>query len=148
MMVGIVTLIFGFTIGYLGQRARLCYIAGYRDLFLTRDTYIIKGMLGTFIGAIGGFMLFSFLGGNVPGFPMLLDTPGMGLRSAWLFAIVGGLGLGFFGCLSGGCPYRLHVMAAEGKKTFWAYALGFYLGLIYFNVVTTRFLEWVVQVVR
>ena len=148
MMVGIVSLTFGFIIGYLGQRSRLCYIAGYRDLVLTKDTYILRGMFGTLLGALGGFALFHALGGNVPGFPMLLETPGINLNSAWLFAIVGGLGLGFFATLSGGCPYRLHVMAMEGKKTYWAYALGFYLGLIYFNVVTTRLLEWIVQLLR
>jgi uncharacterized protein len=148
MIVGLVTLAFGFIIGYLGQRARLCYIAGYRDYVLTKDTYILKGMAGTLIGAVIGFMLFSFLGGNVPDFPMLDTTPGMNLKSAWLFAVVGGLGLGFFACLSGGCPYRLHIMAMEGKKTFWAYVFGFYVGLVYFNVVTTRFLEVVVQILR
>lgn len=144
MTVALASLVFGFVIGYLGQRSRMCYIAGYRDYFLVRDTYILKGVAGTFLGAIGGFTLFHFLGGQVPGFPMLLHTPGMGLRSAWLFAAVGGLGLGFFGVLSGGCPYRLHVMAFEGKKTYWAYLLGFYAGLVYFDMVTTRFLEMVV----
>jgi uncharacterized protein len=144
MIVGIVTLVFGFIIGYLGQRSRLCYIAGYRDFFLTRDTYILKGMIGTFVGALGGFVLFHFLGGDVPGFPMLLDTPGMNLKSSFVFAMVGGLGLGFFATLSGGCPYRLHIMACEGKKTYWAYALGFWVGLVYFDVVTNKFLEYVV----
>ena len=148
MMIAITSLAFGFLIGYLGQRSRLCYIAGYRDFYLTKDTYILKGMYGTMIGAVGGFLLFHFLGGNTPGFPMLLDTAGMNLKSAWLFAVVGGLGLGFFGALSGGCPYRLHIMASEGKKTYWAYVLGFYTGLIYFNVVTTRFLEMIVQHLR
>ncbi len=144
MIVGIVTLIFGFIIGYLGQRSRLCYIAGYRDFFLTRDTYILRGMIGTFVGALGGFVLFHFLGGDIPGFPMLLDTPGINLKSSFVFALVGGLGLGFFATLSGGCPYRNHIMACEGKKTYWAYALGFWVGLVYFDVVTNKFLEYVV----
>ena len=147
MVVGIASLVFGLVIGYLGQRSRLCYIAGYRDYVTTKDTYLLKGILGTLLGAILGFWLFSSIGGNVPGWPMLLDTPGMELKSTWLFAIVGGLGLGFFACLSGGCPYRCHIMAFEGKKTWWFYILGFYVGLLYFNVVMTRFLEWVVQVV-
>lgn len=145
MMVSIVSLIFGLVIGYLGQRARLCYIAGYRDYVLVKDTYVLKGMYGTLIGAVGGFALFSLLRGDVPGWPMLLDTPGMHLTSSWLFAIVGGLGLGFFACLSGGCPYRNHIMAMEGKKTFWAYAVGFWLGLVYFNVVTIKFLDFIVN---
>lgn len=145
MTVGIVSLLFGLVIGYLGQRSRMCYIAGYRDYVLVRDTLFLKGVLGTVIGAVVGFTVFQYLGGNVPGFPMLLETPGMNLNSAWLFAIVGGLGLGFFACLSGGCPYRCHIMAFEGKKTWWPYLLGFYLGIIFFNEVTTRLLEWVVE---
>ncbi len=148
MIVPIVSLIFGLVIGYLGQRARLCYIAGYRDLTLVRDTYVLKGMLGTAIGAVGGFFLFNLLGGDVPGWPMLAETPAMNLVSSWVFAIVGGLGLGFFACLSGGCPYRNHIMAMEGKKTFWAYAAGFWIGLLYFNLVTNRFLEFVVNVLH
>jgi uncharacterized membrane protein YedE/YeeE len=143
-----VSLIFGLVIGYLGQRARLCYIAGYRDLTLVRDTYVLKGMVGTAIGAVGGFFLFNLLGGDVPGWPMLAETPAMNLVSSWVFAIVGGLGLGFFACLSGGCPYRNHIMAMEGKKTFWAYAAGFWVGLLYFNLVTNKFLEFVVNVLH
>jgi uncharacterized membrane protein YedE/YeeE len=148
MIVPIVSLIFGLLIGYFGQRARLCYIAGYRDFTLVRDTYVLKGMYGTAVGAFGGFLIFKFLGGDVPGWPMLAETPGMHLISSWLFAIVGGLGLGFFACLSGGCPYRNHIMAMEGKKTFWAYAAGFWIGLVYFNLVTNRFLEYIVNVLH
>jgi uncharacterized membrane protein YedE/YeeE len=148
MTVGIVSLVFGLVIGYLGQRARLCYIAGYRDFTLVQDTYVLKGMFGTAVGAVIGFFVFSFLRGDVPGWPLLAETPGMNLISSWLFAIVGGLGLGFFACLSGGCPYRNHIMAMEGKKTFWVYALGFWAGLLYFDLVTTKFLEWVVNVLH
>ena len=147
MVVGIASLVFGLVLGYVGQRSRLCYIAGYRDFATTKDTWLLRGMLGTLLGAVVGFWLFSNLGGNIPGWPMLLETPGMELKSTWLFAIVGGAGLGFFATLSGGCPYRCHVMAMEGKKTWWFYMGGFWVGLLYFDVVTVPFLEWVVKVV-
>lgn len=141
MIASVATLVLGFVIGYLGQRSRLCFISGYRDFFLTRSTLLLKGVLGTFLGAAGGFILFSLLGGSVPGFPLLLDTPLMSFKSTWLIAIIGGLGVGFVGVLAGGCPFRMHILAAEGRKTYWFYLLGFYAGLIFFNLVTSQYLD-------
>lgn len=141
MIASVATLVLGFVIGYLGQRSRLCFISGYRDFFLTRSTLLLKGVFGTFLGAAGGFILFSLLGGSVPGFPLLLDTPLMSFKSTWLIAIIGGLGVGFVGVLAGGCPFRMHILAAEGRKTYWFYLLGFYAGLIFFNLVTSQYLD-------
>jgi uncharacterized protein len=137
MTVAIASLVLGFAIGYLGQRTRLCYIAGYRDFMMARDTTLIKGIVGTVIGAVGGFTLFNYLGGNVPAFPMFSSMASLTSKSTWLWTIVGGLGVGIVGVLSGGCPFRMHVLACEGKKTYWAYLLGFYIGLIFFNLVTS-----------
>ncbi len=141
MIAAAATLVLGFVIGYLGQRSRLCFISGYRDFFLTRNTLLLKGIFGAILGAVSGFILFSLLGGSVPGFPLLLNTPLMSLKSTWLIAIIGGLGVGFVGVLAGGCPFRMHVLAAEGKKTYWYYLLGFYVGLIFFNLVTSQYLD-------
>ena len=143
MTAAVATLILGFIIGYLGQRSRLCFVAGYRDLFLTRDTLLLKGIAGTFVGAVGGFILFSFTGASVPGFPMLLQTPQLSVKSAWFTTVIGGLGVGVVGGLAGGCPFRMHVLAAEGKKTYWFYLLGFYVGLVFFNLVTTECLNMI-----
>jgi uncharacterized membrane protein YedE/YeeE len=143
MIAAIATLVLGFIIGYLGQRSRLCFVSGYRDFILTHDTTLLKGVGGAFIGALGGFVLFSILGGSVPGFPMILQTSIVSSHSAWIVTIVSGLGVGIVGALAGGCPYRMHVLAAEGKKTYWVYLLGFYLGLIFFNLVTVHFMEMV-----
>ncbi len=140
MTAAIASLVFGIIVGYLGQRSRLCFIAGYRDWFVMRDTFILKGVIGAFIGAVGGYILFKYLGGIVPMFPMLLNSPGVTMRSVWMFTIVGGIGLGFVGALSGGCPYRMHVLAAEGKKSYWIYIIGFYAGLLFFDVVTAPLL--------
>ncbi len=141
MTAAIATLILGFILGYLGQRSRLCFIAGYRDFLLTRDTFLLKGIGGAFIGALIGFALFKILGGSVPGFPLLQQTPAMTLKGTWIVAILGGLGVGLVGALSGGCPFRMHVLAAEGRKSYWYYLLGFYVGLIFYNVVTIHFQE-------
>ena len=145
MVVAIASLVLGLVIGYLGQRTRLCYIAGYRDFLMARDTTLLKGIIGTIIGAVGGFTLFDLLGGNVPAFPMFATTTVSISSSAWLWTIIGGLGVGIVGVLSGGCPFRMHVLACEGKKTYWAYLLGFYVGLLFFNLVTS---PWVASITK
>jgi uncharacterized membrane protein YedE/YeeE len=147
MIASIATLILGFVIGYLGQRSRLCFVSGYRDLMLTHDTTLLKGVGGAFIGALGGFILFSLLGSGILGFPMVLQTT-MLTRSALIITIVAGLGVGVVGALSGGCPYRMHILAAEGKKTYWVYLLGFYAGLIFYNVATVHFMNMIKSVLK
>jgi uncharacterized membrane protein YedE/YeeE len=143
MIASLATLVLGFVIGYLGQRSRLCFVSGYRDWVLTHDTTLLKGVAGAFIGALGGFILFNLLGGSVPGFPMILQTSLLTSRGALIITIVSALGVGIIGALSGGCPYRMHILAAEGKKTYWVYLLGFYVGLIFFNLVTVHFMEMI-----
>jgi uncharacterized protein len=143
MTAALATLALGFLIGYLGQRARLCFVSGYRDLFLLHDTYLLKGVVGAFVGALAGYLVFRFLGGIVPQFPMLTHTQNLNSISAWSLTIIGGLGVGFLGALAGGCPFRMHVLAAEGRRTYWYYLLGFYLGLVFFNMVTVHLVEWI-----
>jgi uncharacterized membrane protein YedE/YeeE len=142
MTAAIATLILGFVIGFLGQRSRLCFISGYRDYILTRDTSLLKGVAGTFIGALAGFIVFGILDGTIPGFPQFFKMPIMNVNTAWWVVVIGGLGVGFVGALSGGCPFRMHILAAEGKKTYWFYLLGFYVGLIFFNTVTVHLVDF------
>ena len=141
MIAALATLVLGFVIGYLGQRSRLCFISGYRDFFLTRDGTLLKGVFGAFIGAAGGFFLFHFLGGSVPGFPLLSFRPLPSIDVGLIVTIAAGLAVGIVGALAGGCPFRMHVLAAEGRRTYWYYLLGFYGGLVFYNLVTTRILD-------
>ena len=60
MLPAIYTLILGLVFGYLGQRARMCFIGGMRDYILVRDTYLIKGLFGFLAAAFLGFVLFHF----------------------------------------------------------------------------------------
>lgn len=139
----IATLVIGLVIGYLGQRSGICFIGGIRDLFLFRDSYLLKGLFGLFVGGLIGFVIFGFLGGNVPNF-LRLTTLAQIPASSWILTIIGGLGLGFFSVLAGGCPFRLHVMASEGRKDAVVYMIGFYLGIIYFYIISVEFVRLVV----
>ncbi len=132
------TLIIGILVGYLAQRSRFCSIGGFRDYFLARDTYLLKGYFGVLIGAGIGFAVFKFMGGSVPNYPLGMDLPPVMLL---IVMIVGGIGLGFCSVLAGGCPTRQHVMAAEGKESAVFYLVGFYIGIVYFLLVTSQYMS-------
>lgn len=132
------TLIVGIIVGYIVQRSRFCSIGGFRDFFLARDTYLLKGYGGLLVGAAAGFILFKATGGKVPNFPLGMDFPPL---APFIAMVVGAIGLGFFSVLAGGCPTRQHVMAAEGKESAVFYLIGLYAGIVYFFLVTTQYLN-------
>ncbi len=138
MIVSLATLSLGLIIGYLGQRSKFCTISGMRDFLMLKDSYRLKGLLGLIAGSAIGYFVFQLLGGEILNFPL-----GMGIESPGLLiaGIAGSLGLGFFSVFAEGCPFRQHVMAAEGKISALLYLLGFYLGIIYFNLVTIKWLD-------
>lgn len=171
MIHAIATLILGFAFGYLGQRSRFCAIGGMRDYYLIRDRRLLGGLLGFMVGAFLGFLVLSWFSPALGTFPWFLKGKGVfvaqwqkvGLEaspSPWLpvpgdpisfspdawshliLAMIGGFGLGFLGVLAGGCPFRQHVMAAEGSLSAWSYLLGFALGAVLFH----KFIAPLVQV--
>lgn len=158
----IASIIMGFIMGYLGQRARMCFVGGMRDYYLVKDTYLIKGLIAFIVCALAGFFLFQFASAAVKTFPWFLDggavfakkwkatgvtatpspllpVPGDPITwspKAWahiLLAVLGGFGLGFFCCIAGGCPFRQHIMAAEGSKSAIVYLVGFAVGAVIFH---------------
>lgn len=135
----IATLVVGVLIGYMGQRTRFCPISGIRDYFMLRDSVRLKGLFGIIIGAAIGYALFGLIGGDVPDFP--LGVEGLDSSGVLIAAIIGGFGLGFFSVFAEGCPFRQHVMVAEGRQGAMYYLLGFYIGIVYFNYVTVKWLE-------
>jgi uncharacterized membrane protein YedE/YeeE len=98
-----------------------------------------------FIGALGGFLIFIRFSSGFSDFPMFNTTPELGSPIVIVFSIIGGLGFGFFSILSGGCPLKHHVSATEGKGTSLYYLIGFYAGLIYFEIVI---IEYVLLLLR
>lgn len=138
---GLVSLIIGIIIGYLGQRSRFCIISGIRDFYLMRDTYRLKGLLGVLIGALLGFVVVSFLGGRLEHFPLIYMGLDIKPRVLILISIIGGFGMGFFSVLAEGCPFRQHVMAGEGRISGVLYLVGFAAGVIFFSAVIVKYLE-------
>lgn len=139
MIAMMATLVVGVLIGYMGQRSRFCTISGIRDYFMLRDSFRLKGLLGLIVGGAIGYTAFWLIGGDIPDFPLGIE----GMESAGLLiaGVIGGIGMGFFSVFAEGCPFRQHVMAAEGREGAMYYLLGFYIGIVYFNVVTIKWLE-------
>jgi uncharacterized membrane protein YedE/YeeE len=137
--VTVATLIAGLIIGYLWQRSKACSVSGYRDFYLFRDTYLLKTVLGMFVGALAGFTLLSFFSSYELGFLALGNTPGLTVDTMVLI-FVGGVGFGLFSVLAGGCPTKEHVAAASGSKSSMLYLVGFYAGIIYFQVIVLEYL--------
>ncbi len=67
-------------------------------------------------------------GAAVPGSFNLPDAVSAGLTA------LGGLGLGYISLLADGCPFRQHVLAAQGAISSMAYLGGFLAGAIVFHV--------------
>ncbi len=137
------TFIVGLIAGIVAQRSGQCFVGAYRDLYLFRDTHLLKGVIAFFIGAVIGYVILSLTGAifaaetfpwafykgvsAIPG--TILGAKAKDLAPALLAVIIGGFGVGFFSTLSGGCPLRHHIMACEGNKSSVVYVIGFWLGV-------------------
>ena len=154
LTISIATLMIGFVIGYMGQRSGLCIIGGIRNFHLTRDTYLLKGVLAIVIVAGAGFILTSIIGGPAEDFPAFGEGlsgfgslynackdplhssdngNGTNILSYVFLSLLGGFGLGIFSVLAIGCPFRQHVRTSEGDRGALAYIMGFYLAALVFG---------------
>jgi hypothetical protein len=134
------TLVVGLIVGYAAQRSGFCSVGGWRDLILMKDTHLLKGILGFLVGGILGYTILSLTGGiyfanqfpwfYFKGWSAMIPGSVVAYKNVWAgwaVAAIGGLGMGFFSVLAGGCPLRNATMAAEGNKSSWWYLLGFAL---------------------
>ena len=42
----------GLGVGFLAQRTRMCFVGGWRDLFMVKDVYLFSGIAAFFIAAL------------------------------------------------------------------------------------------------
>ena len=133
------SLVVGLTIGFVGQRSRMCFVGGIRDFILVRDTYLLKGLVAFGLVAWIGFPASEMLGGVGVGD---FSTPTV---TTIILAAVGGFGVGYVSILANGCPFRQHVLAAQGSVSSIIYLVGFFTGAIIFHTfvspVIQRFLS-------
>ena len=127
MTAAVATLVIGVIVGYLGQRSRMCFVGGIRDFLLVRDTFLLKGLIAFALTAWIGFPLVGLIGGA--------RTGPFGASDALtvVLTILGGFGVGYFSTLANGCPFRQHVLAAQGVRSSIAYLAGFFSGAVVFH---------------
>jgi uncharacterized protein len=130
--IALITLTAGLGAGYLAQRSRLCFIAGLRDWLLVRDTELLWAVFGFFAAAYLAFPVAGALGLPVWGNGDPTLAAGAGTPAV---AAAAGLLLGGLATVSGGCPLRQHVLAAQGSGDAWWWVAGFYLGAPLFYLV-------------
>jgi uncharacterized protein len=128
MNTAVATLVVGLTIGYLGQRSRMCFIGGIRDFILVRDAYLLKGLAAFGLTAWIAFPAARLMAGSPP----TIFTGGDTITV--MLAVTGGLGVGLFSTLANGCPLRQHVLAAQGIVSSWTYLAGFLAGAVAFQM--------------
>jgi uncharacterized membrane protein YedE/YeeE len=134
MTAAITTLLIGVVLGYLGQRSRMCFVGGVRDFILVRDTYLLRGLIAFALTAWLAFPLAALLAGSHP-------IPSLGSDAvAVILTVIGGLGVGYFSTLANGCPFRQHVLAAQGVISSISYLIGFLAGAVIFHSWIARLL--------
>jgi len=134
MTAAIATLIIGVILGYLGQRSRMCFVGGIRDFILVRDAYLLKGLVAFGLTAWLAFPLVGLVVGIRPGPFAMADV------ATILLTILGGFGVGYFSTLANGCPFRQHVLAAQGVRSSITYLAGFLVGAMIFHAWVERIL--------
>ncbi|HRY12638.1 MAG TPA: YedE family putative selenium transporter [Syntrophomonadaceae bacterium] len=115
-----ISLAVGLLIGVLAQRTRMCFVGGWRDLFLVKDTYLFSGIAAFFVGAI----LVNLLTGRfLVGFE---GQPIAHTNAVWNFMGMVLCGLG--ATLLGGCPLRQTILASEGDIDAGVTVMGLIVG--------------------
>jgi hypothetical protein len=84
----------------------MCFVGGWRDLFLVKDTYLFSGIAAFFAGAL---VVNAILGKINIGFA---GQPVAHTNQLWNF--LGMTLAGLTATLLGGCPLRQTVLAGEG----------------------------------
>jgi YedE family putative selenium metabolism protein len=116
----------GIAVGFLAQRSRMCFVGGWRDLFLVRDTYLFRGIIAFFIAAL----ITNYAAGNFGAEGIyhwgFFNQPIAHTDHVWNF--LGMMLVGLAATLIGGCPLRNLVLSGEGNNDAAMTVLGFIAG--------------------
>ncbi len=120
----------GLGVGVMAQRTRMCFVGGWRDLIMVRDTYLFGAIAAFFVGAL---IVNAALGNLDWGF---VDQPVAHDNHLWNFLSMSLVGLAC--TLLGGCPLRSLILSGEGDIDAGVTVLGLIVGAaIAHNFATT-----------
>jgi hypothetical protein len=116
----------GLVVGFLAQRTRMCFVGGWRDLMLVRDSYLFSAIVAFFVAALAT----NYIAGNFAADGIyhwgFTNQPVAHANHVWNFW---GMTLaGFTATLLGGCPLRQTILAGEGDIDAGMTALGMIVG--------------------
>ena len=121
-----IALAVGLVVGFLAQRTRMCFVGGWRDLFLVKDVYLFSGIAAFFIAAL----ITNYVVGNFGADELyhwgFVDQPIAHNDHLWNFLGMSLLGLA--ATLLGGCPLRNLVLSGEGNTDAGVTVLGIFAG--------------------
>jgi YedE family putative selenium metabolism protein len=121
-----VSIVVGLVIGFLVQRTRMCFVGGWRDLFLSGDTYLFSGLAAFFVAALvtnyaaGNFGAAGIYHWGFDGQPAAMTD------HLWNFLGMTLVGLAV--TLVGGCPLRQLTLTGEGDTDASVTVLGLVAG--------------------
>lgn len=108
-----ISLTAGLLIGVLGQRSRLCFAGGIRDMILFRSPHLLTGLAAVFVGVFALNLALSWLSGESYFTPGFTGQPAAHNVHLWNYLGMALVGLG--SVLLGGCPFRQVVLASQGN---------------------------------
>jgi YedE family putative selenium metabolism protein len=127
-----VSLVIGLVIGLIFQRTRLCTVGAWRDVFLTKNTHLLSGVIAIIIGAlvtnyiVGNFSSGTLLGSDIVYSWGFTDQPVAHNDGLWNFLGMALAGMAFI--LAGACPLRNFIIAGEGDTDAGVFILGLIAG--------------------
>lgn len=115
-----ISLAFGLIIGFLSQRTSFCTMSAWRNLFLTRNTRLLKGVLALVLTALLTNLALGMFHAGWRWQPVAHTDTLANLMSM----VLAGLAL----TLAGGCPGRQLFLAGEGDADAGMFVLGMFVG--------------------
>jgi len=122
----VVALVVGLVIGFMAQRTRMCFVGGWRDLFLVKDSHLFSGIAAFFIAAlITNYAVGNFAADGIYHWGFV-DQPVAHNDHLWNFLGMSLVGLAV--TLLGGCPLRQLILTGEGDTDAGMTVLGLFAG--------------------
>ena len=120
-----IAILVGLGVGFLAQKTRMCFVGGWRDIIMVRDTYLVSGIVAFFVSAlIANYALGNFDSGLYHwGFT---NQPVAHDNHLWNF--LGMLLVGVTATLLGGCPLRQAILSGEGDTDAGVTVIGMFAG--------------------
>ncbi len=118
-----VTSVAGLFFGYIMQRSRFCFAAGFRDIFMIRNTAVSRAILLLLLLTSIGFALLQLISGDA------LPEGGI-IYPVGFHTVAGGIIFGFGMVIAGNCVTGCLMRMGEGYLMQWYTFLGLLIGSV------------------